>query len=149
MINVRNLVKRFGSRIVLDGLTFTAAESSGTVLTGVNGSGRSTFLRILAGLDRANSGEVFIGGIDVRRDPLKARRRIGFLPDRELNEGRLSVREFLKIVARARLIRGPARDLAVSLALGHDSLSVNSRAASGTAWLGEVGRSLFLPIDLR
>src|SRR5690606_20669040 len=72
--------KRFGAVQALDGVSFAAADGEITGLLGPNGAGKSTCLRILSTVLAADSGTARIGGLDVRADPLEARRRLGVLP---------------------------------------------------------------------
>ena len=62
MIEVSHLVKRHGSRAVVDDVSFTATTGRVTGFLGPNGAGKSSTLRILLGLDRATSGTALIGG---------------------------------------------------------------------------------------
>ncbi len=80
MIEVDRLSKRFGAVQALDGVSFAAADGEITGLLGPNGAGKSTCLRILSTVLAADSGTARIGGLDVRADPLEARRRLGVLP---------------------------------------------------------------------
>ncbi len=65
MIQVKNLIKRFGDRVVLDGLNLTIPEGKITVIMGGSGCGKSTFLKNLIGLLRPSEGEIWIEGRNV------------------------------------------------------------------------------------
>jgi len=95
MIQAHNLRKSFGGRHALDGLTFSALDGSVTGLVGPNGSGKTTTLRLIAGLLHPDGGQVLVDGVDPARDPMGARRRIGVLTDGLGNYPRLTTREHL------------------------------------------------------
>jgi biotin transport system ATP-binding protein len=86
VIEVDGVTHRFGDRTVLDGVTVTVTERRVGVV-GANGSGKSTFARLLNGLVRPTSGTVRVDGLDTRRDGAKVRRRVGFMftdPDNQI-----------------------------------------------------------------
>lgn len=97
-LDVRNLVKRYGETLAVDGVSLRADREIFGLL-GANGAGKSTLLKATLGLVHPDEGEVSVCGLDVRRKPLEAKRRIGYLPeDLQLYE-RLSGWEFLEFVA--------------------------------------------------
>ena len=98
MIEVRNLERRFGDVVAVDGVSFTAADGRITGLLGPNGAGKTTTLRTLYGLLRPDAGAAAIDGIDAVADPLAVQRRIGVLPDAHGLYVRLTVREHLRYV---------------------------------------------------
>ena len=82
LLEVKNLVKTFGDRIVLDGVSFTLDEGDAKVIMGPSGCGKSTMLRCLNRLIEPTSGEIIFDGEDVTRpgvDVRKLRSRIGFV----------------------------------------------------------------------
>ncbi len=80
MIEVEDLHKRFGTVQALAGVSFTARDGRITGLLGPNGAGKSTCLRILSTVLEPDRGHARIGGIDLKTDPLAARRAFGVLP---------------------------------------------------------------------
>ena len=98
MIEVRNLERRFGDVVAVDGVSFTAADGRITGLLGPNGAGKTTTLRTLYGLLRPDAGAAAVDGIDAVADPLAVQRRIGVLPDAHGLYVRLTVREHLRYV---------------------------------------------------
>jgi heme exporter protein A len=78
-IDVRGLGKRFGGRWVLRGVTFAVGRGEAVGLLGANGSGKSTILRVLSTLLRANAGSAAIDGLDVADQAAAVRGRIGYL----------------------------------------------------------------------
>jgi ABC-type multidrug transport system ATPase subunit len=82
MIELRGVTKRFGAQVALASFTLTVAPGEIVALVGPNGAGKSTTLRILAGALHPDEGSAAIGGRDVVADPLRARRHLGYLPQR-------------------------------------------------------------------
>jgi ABC-2 type transport system ATP-binding protein len=81
-VSVRNLVKRFGSFVAVDHITFEARAGEIFGFLGPNGSGKSTTIRILCGLLRPTSGEAYVAGLSVTAQPELIRRRIGYMSQR-------------------------------------------------------------------
>jgi len=79
IISVHNLVKKFGSFIANDNLTFDVFKGEIFGFLGANGAGKTTALRILSGLSEPTSGEVFVAGFDAKKDPEKIKLNIGYM----------------------------------------------------------------------
>jgi phospholipid/cholesterol/gamma-HCH transport system ATP-binding protein len=83
MIEIRGLEKRFGSKVVLDGLDLTVPRGKNTVVIGGSGTGKSVLIKCVVGLLRADEGEILIGGEDVtkmdERELVRVRRKFGML----------------------------------------------------------------------
>jgi ABC-type multidrug transport system ATPase subunit len=79
MIRLRGLVVTLGGRRILDGVDLDVAAGESVALVGPNGAGKTTVLRCVLGLVQ-HGGTVEIGGVDAARDPVGARRRIGYVP---------------------------------------------------------------------
>ncbi len=100
MIAVSGLTRRFGSRIVVNDLTFDVQRGEIVALLGPNGAGKTTTLRMLAGLIAPTHGTVAIDGVRLTRATGTAlRRRIGFLTEAPGLWDRLTVRQNLRIYA--------------------------------------------------
>ncbi|MBL4910365.1 MAG: ATP-binding cassette domain-containing protein [Alteromonadaceae bacterium] len=82
MIEINNLAKSFGKVKALDGLSFCAKDGEITGILGPNGAGKTTCLRTLYGLLKADTGSAIIDGIDVSKQPLLARQKLGIFPDK-------------------------------------------------------------------
>lgn len=76
-VAVAQLVKRYGAKLALDGLSFELHAGAWVALLGPNGAGKSTLFQILTGLFAADVGEVHVAGHDLRREPVAALRHIG------------------------------------------------------------------------
>ena len=92
---------RSGKRVVaaLDGITASAARGAVTGLIGPDGAGKTTLMRLVAGLLRADAGRIEVLGIDVARDPLAVQARLGYMPQRFGLYEDLSVQENLDLYA--------------------------------------------------
>jgi len=77
MLQVQGLVKRYGSRAALDGLSFSLAPGSFTALLGPNGAGKSTLFQVLTGLFTADAGEAQVAGHSLRHQAVRALAHIG------------------------------------------------------------------------
>jgi ABC-type multidrug transport system ATPase subunit len=102
MIATENLHKSFGCKEVLRGLTLEARPGEITMLVGANGAGKSTTMKLLAGLIAANSGAAFIAGHDVVHAKREAQRALSYLPQNPDFHPRLSCRQILNFYARLR-----------------------------------------------
>src|SRR3954447_1886956 len=78
-ISVRNLVKRYGQRAVVDGLSLDVAPGEIVALLGPNGAGKTTTVETVEGYRRADSGEVRVLGLDPQRDASALRARVGLM----------------------------------------------------------------------
>src|SRR5580765_8168754 len=75
MIELNHLVKKFGELVAVNDLSLTIARGEFFAMLGPNAAGKTTTLKILAGLMKPTSGNALVGGFDVHRQPLEARRR--------------------------------------------------------------------------
>lgn len=132
MIKADDLKKQFGAVQAVDGLSFAAADGSITTLLGGNGSGKTTALRLIAGLIKADAGRAEIDGIDVQRQRMKALSRLGMLHDDFGLYPRLKVHEHVRLAAELHGLYG--RRLSSSVARAIDDLGlgdIRDRMASG------------------
>jgi ABC-2 type transport system ATP-binding protein len=99
MIELRGLTKKFGSFTAVDAIDLTVPRGELFGFLGPNGAGKTTSLRMIAGILQPTAGTVSIGGVDINRDPVAAKSRLGFIPDRPFIYEKLSGIEFLRFVA--------------------------------------------------
>lgn len=102
MIEAIDLSKSFDDTVVLDNASFRVPAGSVTALVGSNGSGKTTTLHLLAGLDSADSGTARICGIDLRRDRQRAAEKLAFLPQEVRFHGALTPRQVVRFYADLR-----------------------------------------------
>ncbi len=107
MISSSHLCKSFGSLPVIADLDFIAEPRAVTLLVGANGCGKTTLLRLLAGLIRPDSGGVAIAGCDLQTQRAGALAQLSYLPQAPRFHPRLTVRQVAEFYAR---LRGRTRD---------------------------------------
>lgn len=98
-IVTRNLSKSFGEFCALKNLNLDVSAGKIFAFLGTNGAGKTTTIRMLCGITRPSSGEIFLGGVDLGKYPEKAKSLLGVIPDRPYLYGRLSGREFVRFMA--------------------------------------------------
>lgn len=106
MIQTENLGKRYGRFDAVAGLNLKVTPGQVLALLGPNGAGKTTSMRMIAGFLRPSSGRAAVCGHDVVRDPIAARRALGYLPEGAPSYGELTVGEFLNFAARVRGLTG-------------------------------------------
>jgi len=114
MIEVNNLHKKFKEVNALEGLSFTAKDGEITGILGPNGAGKTTCLRTLYGLLKADQGSAIIDGIDVSKDPLVARGKLGIFPDKFGLYERLTAYEQIDYFASIHGLAGDAKKQAIA-----------------------------------
>jgi ABC-2 type transport system ATP-binding protein len=99
MIQLHALTKRYGRFTAVDAIDLRVPRGQLFGFLGPNGAGKTTTLRMIAGILRATSGQVLIGGVDLAADPIAAKSKLGFIPDRPFIYEKLTGAEFLRFVA--------------------------------------------------
>lgn len=105
MITIKNLTKFYGKITALDNVNFNFDNSQVFAIMGENGAGKTTLLKICTGILTFDSGIVEIDGYSIVNDSIKARERIGYLPEMPEMYDRLTGREFLFYIASLRKIK--------------------------------------------
>ncbi|HWP03756.1 MAG TPA: ABC transporter ATP-binding protein [Gemmatimonadaceae bacterium] len=99
MISLQRLSKRYGSFLAVDAISLEIEPGELFGLLGPNGAGKTTTMRMLAGILRPTSGRALVAGMDVWREPIGAKRVLGYIPDRPFLYEKLTGLEFLRFVA--------------------------------------------------
>src|SRR5687767_4138315 len=106
VVQVRDMVRRFGSFAAVDHVSFEVHRGEIFGLLGPNGAGKTTTFRMLCGLLPATSGVLRVAGVDLRRARASARQKIGYVAQKFSLYGQLTVRENLEFFASAYNLRG-------------------------------------------
>ncbi len=109
MIETRQLSKRYGDIVAVDDISFKVEPGQVLGFLGPNGAGKSTTMKMLAGFLAPTSGSASVCGHDVVKDPIAAKRVIGYLPEGAPCYGEMRVREFLGFIADMRGLSGELR----------------------------------------
>lgn len=98
MIKAEHLVKRYGTGIALDDVSFSIEEGEIVGLLGPNGAGKSTTMNILTGYLSATAGSVSVDGVNILDDPIAVKRKVGYLPEQPPVYPDMTVDEYLHFV---------------------------------------------------
>lgn len=148
LLSVINVGHDYQDLHVLTDINFSLLRGDISALLGENGVGKSTLLRIISGITRPTSGEVVIGGFDVRKDRVRAHQILGYLPDVPFFYQRLRGSEHLALVAS---IMGGSIEQGLSYAkrlglseetlqrpVGEYSLGTKQKLALGAAFCNDI-----------
>ena len=100
MIELHNLVKRFGDLIAVNDLSLTVPKGEFFAVLGPNAAGKTTTIKMLTGLIKPTAGSARIGGFDVQAHPLEARRRLAYVPDFPFLYDKLTPWEFFRFTGQ-------------------------------------------------
>lgn len=110
MIEIRNLSKNYGKKQALAGVDVSIEKGEIVGLLGLNGAGKSTTMNILTGCLSPTDGTVLIDGVDIGKDPLHAKKKVGYLPEIPPLYMDMSVMRYLKFVYGIKHIKGNRRE---------------------------------------
>lgn len=128
MIEVKHLVKRYGSHAAVNDLTFTVDSGKIVGFLGPNGAGKSTTMNMITGYTAPTEGTILVNGVDVQDDPEKAKENIGYLPEIPPLYPDLRVREYLQFVAELKRLPREERSRQVHYIMGKTgTLDVSER----------------------
>ena len=105
MIEVKGLVKSYGTKRAVDGVSFTVKRGDILGFLGPNGAGKSTTMKMLTGFLRPDAGTATVDGIDVTADPVAVKSKLGYLPESAPAYPEMTVEEFLGFIAEVRGFR--------------------------------------------
>ena len=123
IVSVKNLSHRYSVQWAVKDVSFEINEKGVTGLLGSNGAGKSTTMNIICGVLNQTQGDVFINGVNLRENPVEAKKNIGFLPQQPPLYTDLTVGEYLRHAAFLRLVEPDKVDEAVDLALEKCSIT--------------------------
>jgi ABC-2 type transport system ATP-binding protein len=99
LLRTHELTKRYGTFTAVDAIDLDVPRGELFGFLGPNGAGKTTTLRMIAGILQPTAGSIHLAGIDLAKDPLAAKSRLGFIPDRPFIYEKLTGAEFLRFVA--------------------------------------------------
>lgn len=105
MIKVKGISKQYGNKKAIDNISFTVYQGEILGLLGLNGAGKSTIMNIITGCLAATEGTVLIDGRDISKNPIKAKERIGYLPETPPLYVNMRVREYLNFICDLKKIK--------------------------------------------
>ena len=108
MIEVKGLVKTYGNKRAVDGVSFNVNPGDILGFLGPNGAGKSTTMKMITGFIRPDAGTATVAGVDVTQDPVAVKSKIGYLPESAPAYGEMTVVEFLRFIAEVRSFRNKA-----------------------------------------
>ncbi|MDZ4401059.1 ATP-binding cassette domain-containing protein [Prosthecobacter sp.] len=117
MIQVKNLIKVFGTKVAVDDVSFSVEKGEVLGFLGPNGAGKSTTMRMVTGYFRPTGGSVKLCGIDMLEEPELAKQRLGYLPENAPLYSDMTVASFLAFCAEMRGLHGSARTKAIDRVL--------------------------------
>ncbi len=143
MITIENVNKRFGSVHAVRDLTLHVPVGELFCFLGPNGAGKTTTIKMLTGLLHQDSGAISIGGFDIRRQPVEAKRIMGYIPDMPFLYERLTPVEFLKFIGDLYDVPRSTLDSAIEHSLRQFGLRESSAALVGSLSHGMRQRLLY------
>jgi ABC-2 type transport system ATP-binding protein len=102
MLRIDGLTRRYGTVVALDGVSLEVKPGEIVGLLGPNGAGKTTLMRAASGLQPPDSGTVRVADVDLWREPLSAKRRLGFAPEQPAFYEELSADEYVTFIAEVR-----------------------------------------------
>ena len=128
-ITVRNLTKIYGEQRAVNDISFSIRPGEIVGFLGPNGAGKSTTMKMITGYLEPSGGEVEVSGISVKKDPLEAKKKIGYLPESNALYYDMYVREYLAFIADVHGIRNKKQR--IEEVIGRTGLTPESRKTIG------------------
>lgn len=128
-IEVKNLLKQYGEQKAVNDISFIVNKGEIVGFLGPNGAGKSTTMKMITGYLRPDAGEINVTGIDVRKHPLEAKKKIGYLPESNALYYDMYIREYLRFVADVHEIKN--KHSAISKVIEQVGLTPESKKKIG------------------
>jgi ABC-2 type transport system ATP-binding protein len=100
MIELEQLVKKFGDLTAVDHVSLKIPRGEFFAILGPNAAGKTTMIKLLAGLMKPTSGSARVCGFDIQKQPLEARKRLAYVPDYPFLYDKLTAREFFRFIGQ-------------------------------------------------
>ncbi|RLF48957.1 MAG: ABC transporter ATP-binding protein [Thermoplasmata archaeon] len=101
MLKALGIRKAFDGKVAVSDINLEVRKGEIYGILGMNGAGKSTTMKICAGILRPDSGRVLICGVDIVKDPVNAKKKIGYVPEAPVLYNKITGREFLELIARS------------------------------------------------
>ncbi|MBP7795847.1 MAG: ABC transporter ATP-binding protein [Elusimicrobiales bacterium] len=111
MLYIKNLTKKFGSFTAVNDISLEVRDGEIFAFLGPNGAGKTTTVKIISGILKPTSGEIFLDSLDVVKNPLESKKYISYIPDEPFVYPYLTAREFLKFISEVYQIPKPEKDI--------------------------------------
>ena len=98
-ITVKNLTRNYGEQKAVNNISFSIEQGEIVGFLGPNGAGKSTTMKMITGFLEPTAGDINVNGIDVKKNPLEAKKKIGYLPESNALYYDMFVREYLGFIA--------------------------------------------------
>jgi ABC-2 type transport system ATP-binding protein len=131
-IVVDHLTKKYGELVALNDVSLAVRSGEIVGLLGPNGAGKSTMMKIIVGILKPSSGTVKVSGFDIVKDPEKAKRMVGYLPENPSLYTSLTVTEFLSFVGKIRGVEDGLLQSRIDASLKTFSLEEKAKALLGS-----------------
>lgn len=131
MIEVRDLTKDYGPHRAIHSLNFTIQKGEVVGFLGPNGAGKSTTMKIITGFMAPSSGSAKVAGIDVFENPIEVKKRIGYLPETPPVYTDMYVRDYLRYVARLKMVEKSKIESSIDRAIEKTNLGEVSKRLIG------------------
>jgi ABC-2 type transport system ATP-binding protein len=128
MIELKNVTKRFGSKTAVDLLSFSVKKGEIIGFLGPNAAGKTTTMRMITGFFPPTSGEVIVAGVDILKEPLRAKEKIGYMPENVPVYKEMDVYSYLKFIAEIKGVPREKIDASVQKAMRETGLTEVSRS---------------------
>jgi ABC-2 type transport system ATP-binding protein len=123
-IEVKGLTKIYGEQKAVDNISFKVNKGEIVGFLGPNGAGKSTTMKIITGYLEQDAGETMVADVDVRKDPISAKKKIGYLPESNALYYDMYVREYLGFIAEVHNV--PNKKTAIENAIRTTGLTPES-----------------------
>ncbi len=123
MIEVNNLTRKYGEKVAVNKISFSVEKGKIWGFLGPNGAGKTTTMRILTGYLPPTEGSAKVAGFDITKEPLKAKKHIGYLPEIPPLYNDMTVKGYISFVAELKGIGGKNKKIAVGQAIEKAGLS--------------------------
>src|SRR3982751_3043470 len=104
-IHVKNLLKIYGEQRAVNDISFSIEQGEIVGFLGPNGAGKSTTMKMITGYLEPSTGDISVNGVDVKKNPFEAKKKIGYLPESNALYYDMYVREYLTFIAEVHEVK--------------------------------------------